>query len=124
MRTRVGHVVDVLPSNQQVAEGLGANIDLHAVGKIIFTDARTDAMVLERLVARVSTDSRRDYVFHLCVDGETGNVTGVSKKRSAPGSMQGIVAFDMDQPYRVERSACSSFDLVRTKTGGRSGPAG
>src|ERR1700761_7783697 len=68
-RTRVGHVVDVPPSSTQLAEGFGANIDLFAVGTAVFTDVRTDAMALERSVARVSTDARRDYVFHLFVEG-------------------------------------------------------
>jgi AraC-like DNA-binding protein len=110
-RTRVGHAVDVPPSNRQLVEGFGANIDLYAIGETIFTDVRTDAMVLERPVARVSTDSRRDYVFHLYVEGETGNVTGMRKKRSAPGSVQGVVAFDMNQPFRVDRPACRVLNL-------------
>src|SRR5476649_146166 len=53
-RARVGHVVDVPPSNEQLAAGFGANIDRYAVDGMIFTDSRTEAMVLERSVARVS----------------------------------------------------------------------
>jgi len=110
-RTRVGHVVDVPPSKRQLVDGFGANIDLYAVGETMFTDVRTDAMVLERSVARVSTDSRRDVVFHLFAEGETGHVTGMHKKRSAPGSVHGIVALDMNQPFRVERPACRALNL-------------
>lgn len=110
-RTRVGHAVDVPPTKAQLTEGFGANIDLFAVGESVFTDVRTDAMVLERPVARVSTDPRRDFAFHLLLEGETGNVTGMSRKRSAPGSVQGIVAFDMNQPFRVERPACRVLTL-------------
>jgi AraC-like DNA-binding protein len=105
-RERVGHVVDVPPSNAQLAQGFGANIDLYALDGMVFTDSRTDAMVLERSVARVSTDSRRDYVFHLFLEGEIGTVTGMRRKRSAADSVQGIVAFDLNQPFRVERPAC------------------
>jgi len=105
-RKRVGHVVDVPPSNKQIAAGFGANIDKYTVNGIIFTDSRTDAMRLERSVARVSTDSLRDYAFHVFLEGETGNVSGLHKKRSATGSAQGIIAFDLNQPFRVERPAC------------------
>jgi len=105
-RDRVGHVVDVLASKAQIAGGFSGRIDRYAVGDLVFTDSVTDAMSLERSVARVSADMRRDYVFHVFVQGEVGAGMGVQKKRSAPNSVQGIVAFDMDQPFRVERSAC------------------
>lgn len=110
-RNRVGHAVDVPPTSGQLTDGFGANIDLYAVGDSVFTDVRTDAMVLERPVARVSTDARRDFAFHLYLEGETGHVTGMSKKRSAPGSVAGIVALDMNQPFRVERPACRVLTL-------------
>ena len=110
-RTRVGHVVDVPPSKQQLAEGFVAKIDRYVVDGLVFTDCRTDAMVLERSIARVSTDSRRDYVFQLSLEGEIGNVTGMTKKRSAAGSVRGIVAFDLNQPFRVARPACRMVSL-------------
>lgn len=110
-RERVGHVVDVLPSKQQIAERFRGEIDRYSLDGMMFTDCRTDEIVLERSVARVSTDHRRDYVFQLFVEGEIGNVTGMRKKRSAPGSVQGIVAFDLNQPFRVERPACRLLSL-------------
>jgi AraC-like DNA-binding protein len=110
-RARVGHVVDVPPSNEQLVAGFGANIDRYAVDGMIFTDSRTEAMVLERSVARVSTDSHQDYVFHVFLEGEAGNVTGMQKKRSATGSAHEIIAFDLNQPFRVERPACHVLSL-------------
>jgi AraC-like DNA-binding protein len=110
-RRRVGHVVDVPPSKEQVATGFRGEIDLYAVGGMVFTDCSTQALRLERSVARVSTDTRRDYAFHLFVEGEIGNVMGVRKKRSAPGSVQGIVAFDMNQPFRAERPESRLLNL-------------
>jgi AraC-like DNA-binding protein len=115
-RARVGHVVDVPPSNKQVAAGFGANIDKYAINEMTFTDTRTDAMRLERSVARVSIDSHRDYVFQVFLEGETGNVTGMHKKRSATGSAQGIIAFDLNQPFRVERPACHVLSLFVPRT--------
>jgi len=110
-RQRVGHVVDAPPSKAQVAGGFRGEIDLYAVGGMVLTDCSTDSMLLERSVARVSTDSRRDYVFQLFVEGEVGHVTGMRKKRSEPGSVQGIVAFDLNQPFRAERPECRLLSL-------------
>lgn len=102
-RERVGHVVDAPPSKEQVAREFRGEIDLYAGGGMIFTDCSTDRMVLERSVARVSTDRRRDYVFQIFLEGHAGDITGIRKKRSAAGLVQGIVAFDMNQPFRAER---------------------
>lgn len=110
-RQRVGHVVDAPPSKARVAGGFRGEIDLYAVGGMVLTDCSTDSMLLERSVARVSTDSRRDYVFQLFVEGEVGHVTGMRKKRSEPGSVQGIVAFDLNQPFRAERPECRLLSL-------------
>ena len=78
---------------------------------MVFTDCSTDSMLLERSVARVSADRRRDYVFHLFLEGEVGHVTGMRKKRSETGSVQGIVAFDLNQPFRAERPKCRLLSL-------------
>ncbi|WP_244851644.1 helix-turn-helix domain-containing protein [Caballeronia sp. SL2Y3] len=105
-RDRVGHVVDVLPDKDQIARGFAGSIDLHAAGGLVFTQARTEALVLERSIARVSTDTRHDFVFHVYAEGESGHVSGVRKKRSAPDSVRGIAAFDLNQRFRIERPAC------------------
>ncbi|MGH8160373.1 MAG: helix-turn-helix domain-containing protein [Rhodanobacter sp.] len=110
-RKRVEHVIDVPPSKKQLTEGFGANIDFYAVNGMAFSDCRTDAMVIDRSVARVSTDSRRDYVFHLFLEGDIGNVAGMRKKRSAADSTPGIIAFDMSQPFHVDRPACRVLSL-------------
>ncbi|MFP3561017.1 AraC family transcriptional regulator, partial [Paraburkholderia sp. SIMBA_049] len=65
-------MVDAPPSKERIAGGFRGEIDLYAVGGIVFTDCRTDPMLLERSVARVSTDARRDYVFQLFLEGEIG----------------------------------------------------
>jgi AraC-like DNA-binding protein len=110
-RQRVGHVVDAPPSREQIANGFRGEIDLYAVGGMVFTDCRTQAMRLERSVARISTDRRRDYVFHLFVEGDIGNITGMRRKRSEAGSVPGIVALDMNEPFRVERPDCRLLSL-------------
>lgn len=114
-RDRVGHIVDVPPSKAQLADGFSGRIDRYAVRDLVFTESRTDALTLERSVARVSTDARRDYVFHLFARGEVGTVTGTPTKRSAANSERGMIAFDLDQPFRVERPACHVLTLFVPK---------
>jgi len=114
-RNRVGHIVDVPPTNTQLANGFSGEIDRYSVSGLVFTDARTDAMVLERSVARISVDTVRDYVFHVVTDGGTGDVTGMHRKRSAANTGPGILVFDLDQPFRVERPACRVLSLFVPK---------
>ncbi|SAL34325.1 AraC family transcriptional regulator [Caballeronia sordidicola] len=114
-RERVGHVVDVPPAKSQLADGFRGRIDKYVAGDIVFTDSRTDALTLERSVARVSADMRRDYVFHLFVEGGVGQVSGTPTKRSAANSSGGMIAFDLDQPFRVERPACHVLTLFAPK---------
>ena len=105
-RARVGHVVDVPPSKQQLSEGFNGHIDFYGAGGLTFTDCSTDAMVLERSVARVSTDTNRNIAFHMFLEGGVGSFTGMHKKRSAADPKHGIVALDLNQPFKVERGAC------------------
>lgn len=114
-RNRVGHIVDVPPTKTQLANGFSGQIDRYCVSGLVFTDARTDAMVLERSVARISVDRIRDYVFHVVTHGEAGHVTGMHKKRSAAREGRGILAFDLDQPFHVERPACRVLSLFVPK---------
>jgi AraC-like DNA-binding protein len=115
-RDRVGHVVDVLPEKDRIARGFAGDIDLHAAGGLVFTEARTDALVLERSIARISTDARRDFAFHVYAEGETGHVSGLSAKRTAPGSVRGIVAFDLNQRFRIERPACRVLTMFMPRS--------
>ncbi|MGJ7528053.1 AraC family transcriptional regulator [Variovorax sp. GB1P17] len=106
-RERVGHVIDVLPSPREIEMPFRAAIDRYSVGDIVFTDCRSDAMVLERSLARISTDTVRDYAFHVFLEGD---VEGVTVRRSAtrqdaPPAAK-ILALDLGQPVRMRRNAC------------------
>ena len=109
-RDRVGHIMDVLPSLSQLENPFSASIDRYAVGELVFTDCRSDALLLERSVARISTDSIRDYVFHVFLEGGVESVAGVyPQRRSVSNSAQSevsILALDMNQPVRMQRTAC------------------
>lgn len=109
-RDRVGHIVDVLPSLSQLENPFSASIDRYAVGELVFTDCCSDTLLLERSLARISTDSIRDYVFHVFLEGGVSSVAGVYPQRysvsNSAQSKASILALDMNQPVRMQRTAC------------------
>ena len=105
-RDRVGHVIDVLPSASDVEKPFRASIDRYDAGGIVFTDCRSDAMLLERSLARISKDQVRDYVFHVFVEGGVDDVAVHASPRDGSPSTAKILALDMNQPVRMRRSAC------------------
>ncbi|SCK35325.1 AraC-type DNA-binding protein [Variovorax sp. HW608] len=114
-RDRVGHVVDVSPSKAQIANGFRGAIDRYAIGNLAFTDCRTDPLVLERWLARLSVGARQDYAFHVVTEGHTGHLTRVNRKRSAEEPSLGIVALDLNQAFRIERPASRLLSLFVPK---------
>lgn len=108
-RDRVGHILDVPISRDQVANGFRGSIDSYLAPGLMFLDSRTDPLVQVRSAARISTDSMRDYVFHIVVDGSIETVTGLYPQRKAAQSVPGILALDMAQTMRMERPACRVF---------------
>jgi AraC-like DNA-binding protein len=110
-RERVGHVIDVLPSKADVAQPFRAEIDRYKVEGLLFTDCRSDAMLLERSLARISTDSVRDYAFHVFAEGGVDDIalrhgTSATRSTSSTISTAKILALDMNQPVRMRRSHC------------------
>jgi AraC-like DNA-binding protein len=109
-RERVGHVIDVLPSLSDLGKPFCGAIDRYQVGKLVFTDCRTDALVLDRSLARISRDSIRDIAFHVFLEG---GVDDVALRRGAGGttSVARILALDLNQPVRMRRHACRVLTL-------------
>ncbi|OZA27464.1 MAG: AraC family transcriptional regulator [Hydrogenophilales bacterium 17-61-9] len=105
-RDRVGHIVDVLPALAHVAQGFSGRIDRYTIGDLVFTDSRTNPLKIERSVARISTDNTRCYVFQVAMEGGLGTVAGLYRQRNAAQSGLGILALDMNQPFRMQRPAC------------------
>jgi AraC-like DNA-binding protein len=105
-RDRVGHLVDVLPSRSDLEKPFQASIDRYQVGELVFTDCRSDLIVLERSQARISTDRVRDFVFHVFLEGAVENVAVRTSRRDPAPSPAGILALDMNQPVRMQRQAC------------------
>jgi AraC-like DNA-binding protein len=105
-RDRVGHIIDVLPSRSDLERPFQASIDRYQVGELVFTDCRSDLMVLERSLARISTDRVRDFVFHVFLEGGVENLAVRTSQRDPTPSVASILALDMNQPVRMQRQAC------------------
>jgi AraC-like DNA-binding protein len=105
-RDRVGHVIDVLPSSCDIEKPFRASIDRYDAGGLIFTDCRSDAMLLERSLTRIARDQVRNYVFHVFLEGGVDDVSVHGSPRDAASSTARILALDMNQPVRMRRSAC------------------
>jgi AraC-like DNA-binding protein len=105
-RDRVGHLIDVLPSRSDLERPFQASIDRYQVGELVFTDCRSDLIVLERSLARISTDRVRDFVFHVFLEGGVENVAVRTSRRDPTPSVASILALDMNQPFRMQRQAC------------------
>jgi AraC-like DNA-binding protein len=106
-RERVGHVIDVLSSSAEIENPFSASIDRYAVGELAFTDCRSDRLHLDRSIARISTDDRvRDYAFHVFLEGGIESISGHYPHDQNRADVASLVALDMDQPARMQRSAC------------------
>ena len=105
-RDRVGHIIDVVPSRSDLEKPFQASIDRYQVGDLVFTDCRSDLMVLERSQARISTDRVRDFVFHVFLAGAVENVCARASQRDSGPLPASILALDMNQPVRMQRQAC------------------
>lgn len=105
-RDRVGHVIDVLPTRAGIEMPFNASIDRYGVGELVFTDCRSDTMLLDRSLARISTDSIRDFVFHVFLEGDVDDVSVRSSARPGGTGAATFLALDMGQPVRMRRNAC------------------
>jgi AraC-like DNA-binding protein len=105
-RERVGHVIDVLPSSAEIENPFSASIDRYAVGDLAFTDCRSDRLLLDRSIARISTDRVRDYAFQVFVEGGMESISGHCPHDQNSSAMASLVALDMNQPARMQRSTC------------------
>jgi AraC-like DNA-binding protein len=110
-RERVGHIIDVPPSLAELEQPFNASIERYALGELVFTDCRSDAMPLERSLARISTDNVRDFVFHVFLEGGVESVAGFYPRRSGAQPTARILALDMNQPLRMRRGACRVLTL-------------
>lgn len=106
-RERVGHVMDVQPVPEHTDSAFHAAIDRYDIGDVVFTDCRSAAMRLERSLARISTDTVRNYALHVFLEGDVQDVAvrSLARQRETPPSAK-VIALDMSQPVRMRRNEC------------------
>ena len=101
-RDWVSGIIDVLPSPKLLVSPFHASIDLYAVDELAFTDCRTGPLLMERSLARISTDDFRDYAFQVFVEGGSGSIDDSCPQ---PDNAQAsILALDLNQPVRLLRN--------------------
>jgi AraC-like DNA-binding protein len=110
-RNRIAHILDVPVSRRQQTDGFQGSIDSFRYADLTFMDCRTDAISQSRTAARISTDNARQFVFHVLVDGQIETSTGLHPKRVANQATPGILALDMGQPMRMDRTGCRLLAL-------------
>lgn len=103
-RDQTSSFLDIAVSHAQVADGFRATLDHYRVDGMTFLHACTDPITQTRTAPQISTDTMRDYVFHvLLVGGGVETTTGLYPRRKALQSRPGILALDMGQSMRMER---------------------
>ena len=106
-RDRVGHAIDViLPPLSELEKPFHASIDRYQIGPFTLTDCRSDLLLLERSVARISTDTHRDFMFQVYLEGTVENVSVRGSGRAGAPSVANVLVLDMNQPVRMQRNAC------------------
>ncbi|WP_459615453.1 helix-turn-helix domain-containing protein [Bordetella sp. 2513F-2] len=108
-RDSVGHVIDVVPTKEQAGRPFHAGIDRYRIGNWLFSDCTSDAMTLERSIARISTDGQRGYAFHVFLEGEPHEIHGLGRRSQAGPAT--VLALDLDQPMRMRRGRCRVLTL-------------
>ncbi|EHP43724.1 AraC family transcriptional regulator [Cupriavidus basilensis OR16] len=102
-RDYVGRILDVPVSRAQVANGFLGELDTYVLKDLTYLDSRTAPVGQIRTTARISTDSVRDFVFHVAMDGIAETVTDFSRQRKSAQFVPGILALDMNQPMHMNR---------------------
>lgn len=102
-RDYLGRSLDVPVSRRDVTSGFRGDIDAYVLKDLLYIDSRTDPVRQARTTARISTDTVRDYVFHVAVEGVVETSTGSSVQRKSSQFTPGVLALDMNQTMRMER---------------------
>jgi AraC-like DNA-binding protein len=110
-RNRLAHILDVPASRDQQVGGFLGKIDSYRFADLTFMDCRTDAVSQSRSAARISADNARQFVFHVLVEGRIETTTGLYPKRISTQTTPGILALDLAQPMRMERTDCRLLAL-------------
>lgn len=110
-RERIGKVLDIVPARAQIERPFRGRINTYWLEELLFADGYTDALTLERTIARISQDSVRSMAFHIVMDGDAATLVSRPGKRLDTPLDVGVLAVDFDQPLHVLRGACRHVTL-------------
>jgi len=114
-RERVGHVVDVLPTPTRAdaarTRPMVAGIDRFQGDDLVFTEVRSDALDMERSLARISVDRVREFAFHIFLEGGVDALTAYGKTMGSSPAGPSVLALDLNQPFRMHRRASHGLTL-------------
>jgi AraC-like DNA-binding protein len=109
---QLGHVIEVVPSLEQVRQPFNCINDRYDIGEFRISDTYTDYVVFERTIARISRDNARSIGFTIFLDGKVHSAITHARKREFTVSGGSVLATDLDQPARVARQACRYITFV------------
>lgn len=101
-RDYTSSLLDVPVRRAQLASGFRGELDTYAMPGLIYLDSRTGPVTQTRSAARISTDSMRDYCFHIALEGIVETTTRSARARTTQFT-PGILALDMNQTMTMER---------------------
>lgn len=109
---QLGHIIEVVPSSEQVRQPFICVNDRYDIGEFRMSDTYTDHVAIERTITRISRDTARGIGFTIFLDGETHSAMTHAARReyTVPGGS--VLATDLDQPIRLLRRACRYITLV------------
>ena len=105
-RERLSHLIDVVPSLEQIRQPFRCISHQYQVGEFVLSDTLADYAVVDRTIARISRDSWRSIVFTIYLDGEAHAFVTQAKRCQGTPSAGSVFAVDLDQPVRLQRQAC------------------
>ncbi|WP_233805302.1 helix-turn-helix domain-containing protein [Paraburkholderia sp. HP33-1] len=109
---QLGHVIEVVPSLEQIGQPFACINDRYDIGEFRISDTFTDSVVFERTIARISRDAVRGIGITIFLDGEAHSAITHAGKRESTLCAGSVLATDLDQPSRVVRQACRYITLV------------
>ncbi|MGV2293434.1 helix-turn-helix domain-containing protein [Trinickia sp. YCB016] len=109
---QLGHVIEVVPSLEQIGQPFACINDRYEIGEFRISDTFTDTVLFERTIARISRDNVRSIGFTIFLDGDAHSIITHAGKRESTLFAGSVLATDQDQPSRVMRQACRYITLV------------
>ncbi|QCP52100.1 helix-turn-helix domain-containing protein [Trinickia violacea] len=109
---QLGHVIEVVPSLEQIGQPFACINDRYEIGEFRISDTFTDSVVFERTITRISRDNVRGIGFTIFLDGEAHSAITHAGRRESTLCAGSVLATDLDQPSRVVRQACRYITLV------------